>query len=76
MHEVVAEVVEELLGSPSSSAGSAPGPGAASDASSTADAWMLVSDLGAQPYRDNAGGKPDRVLSMSPSGAHWNRSIV
>lgn len=57
VHEVVAEVVEDLLGSPCSKAGAAPGQaGAASDASATADAWMLVSDLGAQPYRENAAG--------------------
>ncbi len=57
VHEVVAEVVEDLLESPCSRAVAAPGQGgAASDASATADAWMLVSDLGAQPYRENAAG--------------------
>lgn len=59
MHEVVADVVDELLGSSAAGAGSATnGLAQASAAAAAADAWMLVSELGTQPYRDNAVG-PD-----------------
>jgi hypothetical protein len=56
MHEVLADVVDELLGSSAAAATGAEGLGTASEAAAAADAWMLVSELGTQPYRDNALG--------------------
>lgn len=58
MHEVVADVVEELLGAAGAGAGAPAGAAAApaSEGAAAADAWLLVSELGAQPYRDNSVG--------------------
>ena len=57
MHEVLADVVEELLGANSAAGGmQAPGSPVGSEAAAAADAWMLVSELGAQPCRDNSMG--------------------
>lgn len=56
MHEVVADVVDELLGSSGAAGNGESGLAMSSEAAAAADAWMLVSELGTQPYRDNALG--------------------
>jgi hypothetical protein len=56
MHEVVGDVVDELLGTSGSAANGDSGLAMSSEAAAAADAWMLVSELGTQPYRDNALG--------------------
>lgn len=75
LHELLADVVEELLGR-AGSAGPVPGGG-----SITADAWMLVSDMVTEPYRDNAiGGPPCPLhaphLPVSPESFLRNSGIT
>ena len=48
MHELLADVVEELLGRAAAEGGG--------HASVAADAWTLVTDIVTEPYRDNALG--------------------
>lgn len=76
MHEVVADVVDELIGTSSGGGG---GLAQASEAAAAADAWMLVSELGTQPYRDNATGVCDifRMVRQSFCWLHcWSVPTV
>ena len=50
MHELLADVVEELLGRAAAAAEGG------AHASVAADAWTLVTDIVTEPYRDNALG--------------------
>lgn len=62
MHEVVADVVEELLGAAGAGAAAGAAAAPASEGAAAADAWLLVSELGAQPYRDNSVGAQSMKL--------------
>ena len=57
MHELLADVVDELLGAATAS-GSQGGAAAA-------DAWMLVTDIATEPYRDNALGALSNTTSLT-----------
>ncbi len=50
MHRLFADAIEELLGQAAATAQGGSQPSAA------ADAWMLVTDIVTEPYRDNAFG--------------------
>ena len=50
MHRLFADAIEELLGQAAATTQGTNQPSAA------ADAWMLVTDIVTEPYRDNAFG--------------------
>ncbi len=57
MHRLFADAIEELLGQAAATAQGSNQPSAA------ADAWMLVTDIVTEPYRDNAFGEPLLLLA-------------
>ena len=64
MHRLFADAIEELLGQ---AAANPSGPG---QPSAHADAWMLVTDIVTEPYRDNAFGAALQLpfVIQSPTG--------
>lgn len=51
MHELLADVVEDLSGAVAASSNGG------SQGGAVADAWMLVTEIVTEPYRDNAFGE-------------------
>ena len=57
-HRLFADAIEELLGQAAASTGGTGQP------SANVDAWMLVTDIVTEPYRDNAFGTALRLSNI------------